>query len=156
MWHYANSLFAEAFGQCAIRREDMRGKWLEFFNAWGESHFACGDRTVPVAGEHFRPEDGAYCGSACDYFHSSWLDPFFRYYCGIRLSDDGKNVLFEPFALDDFRLSNVPFGGRELSFEQRWEGGVRRLEVRDSQGRLLASGMGRDSVCCYPVAKGQP
>jgi len=150
MWHYANSLFAEAFGQCAIRREDMRGKWLEFFNAWGESHFACGDRTVPVAGEHFRPEDGAYCGSACDYFHSSWIAPFFRYRCGIRLSDSGRAIVFDPFCAEDFRVANVPLAGKEYTFEQRICAGGRRLEVRDAAGKLLASGGRRIAVSVVP------
>ena len=146
MWHYANSLMAEAFGQCALRRPEMRGKWVEFFDAWSESHWAYGDRTAPRAGEHYRPEDGAYCGGAWDYFHSSWIAPFFRYRCGVQLAKDGKSIVFEPFADEDFRVSNVPLAGREFTFEQR----SGRLEVRDAAGAVLAIGKGRVSFAVSP------
>lgn len=136
MWHYANSLIAEAFGQGALLRTEMRGKWVEFFDAWTDSHWAYGDRTAPRAGEHFRPEDGAYCGGAWDYFHSSWLDPFFRYRCGVRIAADGRSVVFEPFASEDFRISGVPVCGRMLTFEQR----AGRLIVCDGAGAVLVSG----------------
>ena len=147
MWHYANSLIAEAFGQGALRRKEMRGKWVEFFDAWSESHFAYGDRTALRAGEHYRPEDGAYCGTEWDYFHSSWLAPFFRYRCGIRPAKDGKSIVFEPFTDEDFRVSDVPVLGREFTFEQR----SGRLEVRDAAGTALASGEGSVS---FAVAAG--
>ena len=143
-WHYSNSLVAEAFGQAARRKRSLRGKWLEFFDAWTEMHWLYGDRTVPRAAESVRPEDGVRCCAAWDYFHSSWLDPFFRYRCGIALSEDGRTIRFDPFAASDFRLSNVPLAGREYMFEQCMDGGVRRLSVRDGDGNILASG--RDFV----------
>ena len=146
MWHYANTLMAEAFGQCALRRPEMRGKWIEFFDAWSESHWAYGDRTAPRAGEHYRPEDGAYCGIAWDYFHSSWIAPFFRYRCGVQLAKDGKSIVFEPFADEDFRVANVPLAGHEFTFEQ--SSGC--LAVRDAAGRVRASGKGRVSFAVSP------
>ena len=130
MWHYANGLYAAAFGQAARVKADLREKWVEFFDAWSESHWAYGDRTAPRASEHFRPEDGARCGCAWDYFHSAWLNPFYLYRCGISLSDDLRTLRFEPFAAEDFRLARVPLAGREYAFEQRVSSaGVRELVV---------------------------
>ena len=139
-WHYSNSLVAEAFGQAAQRRADLRAKWIEFFYSWNEMHWLYGDRTVPRAAESVRPEDGARCNSAWDYLHSSWIDPFFRYYCGIQLLEDGGKIRFEPFSNEGFRLSNVPLAGREFIFEQQVKGSVRHLTVRDEKGNVIASG----------------
>lgn len=142
MWHYANALAAEAFGQGARRRPELRAKWVEFFHAWNESHWLYGDRTAPRAAEHFRPEDGAREGGAWDYLHSSWIDPFMRYYCGIQLAENGRTIRFEPFAAKDFRLANVPLAGREFTFVLRMEGDERHLAVYDAAGKRLASGVG--------------
>lgn len=151
MWHYANTLIAWAFGEAAFAEPRRRAKWVEFFDAWSESHYAYGDRTVPRAAEHFRPEDGARCGHAWDYFHSAWIDPFIRYRCGIRPEEDGRTLVFDPFASDGFRLSNVPIGGREYVFEQRIAAdGCRHLAVgrvdADGKTRVLSSGEGRLQV----------
>jgi len=126
-WHYANSLAAEAFGQVAKAEPSRRGKWLEFLAKWTEMHFLYGDRSVPRAAEHVQPETGVRCAETSDYFHSSWLDPFFRYYCGIGVGDDLSTVSFDPFATVDFRLEGVPVAGREYVFEQR--GGVRSFHA---------------------------
>jgi hypothetical protein len=139
-WHYSNSLMAESFGQAAMRRAELREKWLEFFDAWSEMHYLYGDRTAPRAAESVRPTDGARCNNAWDYFHSSWLDPFFRYYLGIQLSQDGKEILFEPFTEGDFKVSNVPLCGREFSFEQRTKNGFHHLTIRDAKGKILVTG----------------
>ncbi|MGN0852200.1 MAG: MGH1-like glycoside hydrolase domain-containing protein [Kiritimatiellia bacterium] len=155
MWHYANGLYAAAFGEAARAKADLRMKWLEFFDAWSESHWAYGDRTVPRAAEHFRPEDGARCGTAWDYFHSAWLNPFYLYRCGIGLSKDLRTLSFEPFATEDFRLSCVPLAGREYSFEQHvGRSGERELVVsicqKDGTERVLAKGVNSVRVAIEP------
>ena len=118
-WHYANSLAAEAFGEVALREPSRRAKWVEFFRKWGEMHFLFGDRTAPRAGENVHPETGMRCCATPDYFHSAFLDPFFRYYCGISVSDDLQTVSFEPFTEEDFRLEGVPLAGSFWTFEQK-------------------------------------
>lgn len=138
-WHYSNSLIAEAFGQAAQRRVELRNKWVEFFNAWNEMHWLYGDRTAPRAAESVRPEDGAKCNSAWDYLHSSWIDPFFRYFAGVQVVK-GKTIRFEPFSKENFRLSNVPLLGREFTFEQKVKDGICNLTIRDREGNSLASG----------------
>ena len=143
MWHYANTLYAEALGQAARIRADLRPKWVEFFRAWSESHWAYGDRTVPRAAEHFRPEDGTRCGSAWDYFHSAWIDPFILYWCGASLSDGFEKLRFDPYTNEDFRLSGVPFVGRCYTFSQKTDESGRRVRtIFDADGRVLAVGEG--------------
>ena len=143
MWHYANTLYAEALGQAARIRADLRPKWVEFFRAWSESHWAYGDRTVPRAAEHFRPEDGTRCGSAWDYFHSAWIDPFILYWCGVSLSDGFEKLRFDPYTNEDFRLSGVPFVGRCYTFSQKTDESGRRVRtIFDADGRVLAVGEG--------------
>jgi len=151
MWHYANTLYAEAFGQAARVRKDLRAKWVEFFRAWSESHWAYGDRTAPRAAEHFRPEDGTRCGAAWDYFHSAWIDPFVLYLCGASVSEDLKTLSFDPYAEEDFRLSGVPFAGRLYTFAQTTDASGNRVRtISDAQGRVLASGAGPVTVAIVP------
>ena len=155
MWHYANGLYAAAFGQAARVKADLREKWVEFFDAWSESHWTYGDRTAPRASEHFRPEDGARCGFAWDYFHSAWLNPFYLYRCGIAVSDDLRTLSFEPFADEDFRLARVPVAGREYTFEQHMRAsGGRELVVSlcesDGTERVLAKGVAAVRVAIQP------
>lgn len=142
VWHYSNSLVAEAFGRAAMRSPSRRGKWLEFFGKWTRMHHAYGDVSLPRAAEHVRPDDGAICGSAWDYFHSSWIDPMIRYWCGISLSDDLRSFVFDPFTEDEFRISGVPLGGREFVFEQRRVNGAQMRSVYSMDGKLLSSGSG--------------
>ncbi len=129
-WHYANGLYAAAFGEAARVKKSLRHKWLEFFDGWNEVHWAYGDRTSPRAAEHYRPEDGGRNGGAWDYFHSAWLNSFYLYWCGISISDEGT-IHFEPFTEEEFRLENVPLGGKEYTFEQRRaaDGTLERLVI---------------------------
>lgn len=128
-WHYANTMIAEAFGQAARRDAKRRGEWLEFFARWNESHYLYGDRTALHAAEHFRPEDGARCGAAWDYFHSAWIDPFVRYWCGVEPGEGEGEVRFEPFSREEFRLCGVRIRGKEYNFTQRRVGGELKAEV---------------------------
>jgi len=146
MWHYADSLAAEAFGQAARLDPARREMWIGYFRRWTESHFLYGDRTAPRAAEHYRPEDGARIGGAYDYFHSSWIDPFIRYWCGVTLSDDLKTLSFEPFSPEDFVLGGAVVGGTAYDFVQR--DGV--LTVAEASGRVLASGRGRVTLSVVP------
>lgn len=139
-WHYANSLVAEAFGQASVRTPERRAKWLEFFRGWTRMHYPYGDSSVPRAAEHVRPEDGAVCGSAWDYFHSAWIDPMIKYWCGISIGDDSGKITFDPFTKAQFRLTGVPLGGKEYGFEQRMTGGKLVRTVFSSSGKVLARG----------------
>lgn len=144
VWHYADSLVAMAFGEVARREAKYRKGWLRFFDSWNETHFVFGDRTLMRAAEHFRAEDGVRFGQTADYFHSSWVDPFIRFWCGVGLAEDGKTTVFEPFARVSFSLHNVPVAGTEFDFAQDCRGTRRLLTVRESKsGRVLAKGAGR-------------
>lgn len=141
MWNYNNSAMCEALGSVASSPggERFREGWIEFHRRWSESEFVYGDRSVPCAMEHLRPTDGSnFRRHVVDYFHSAWLDSTFSYWAGIRVSDKRDKVIFDPFTKEDFKLENVPAGGRELTFIQ--ENGGRR--VLDASGKILAEGNG--------------
>ena len=135
VWHYADSLVAEAFGCAARRNPSRRSSWLAFFRSWTDSHFAGGDRSLMRAAEHFRPEDGGRHGWAHDYFHSAWIDPFIRYYCGVDPDVPDGTPRFDPFYRGDFRLGPVAIGGREYVFKQS-EGRRRILTVGERETML--------------------
>lgn len=144
VWHYADSLVAMAFGEVARREAKHRKGWLKFFDSWNETHFVFGDRTLMRAAEHFRAEDGARFGTTADYFHSAWVDPFLRFWCGIGLPEGAQKVAFEPFARVSFELRNVPVCGVECDFVQVCRNQRRELTVRESKtGRVLAKGVDR-------------
>jgi len=119
-WHYSNSLMCEALGSAAMisGKPGMQDKWLDFFDRWSNMHFAYGDKTVPCAIEHNRPTDGARFSPFVDYFHSSWIDPFMKYYLGIQIDDKG-NFGFNPFSNDNFVVNGISIMGKKYSFSQQ-------------------------------------
>lgn len=143
-WFYANSLAAEALGAAAATPEGrhLRPLWLEFLSRWSELHFLYGDRSVPCAIEHARPTDGARFRTIVDYFHSAWIDPFLRYWAGIRPDLAARQVVFDPFSTDDFELSGVPVLGTEATFTQHRNGTLLQRTIRDQAGTIVAHGIG--------------
>ncbi|MDD4101008.1 MAG: hypothetical protein PHU80_00050 [Kiritimatiellae bacterium] len=147
-WNYANTLYAEALGQGALQRAELRDKWVDFFIRWSDMHFLYGDKSVPCATEHHRPNDGARFGRPAEYFHSSWLDPFYSYWCGIRLGDDLRTLTFDPFTREPFTLHMVKIADGMYTFEQTSPDadGQRMLRVMDEQGRVLGSARGQLTI----------
>lgn len=147
-WNYANSLFAEALGQGSLLRAELRSKWFDFFSRWSDMHFLYGDKSVPCATEHHRPNDGARLGRPSEYFHSSWLDPFFSYWCGIRLADDLDTLTFDPFSKLAFTLRNVCLAGNSFSFKQELTAAdtERVLSIYDAQDNLLGQAPGQSPL----------
>ncbi len=138
-WNYANALIAESFGQGALARPELREKWIDFFARWSDMQFQYGDRSVPYTSEHHRPGDGARLGKPSEYFHSSWIDPFMAYWCGIRVDNELQAVTFDPFSQVSFSLFPVPLLGKEYGFRQEIdpESHRRELIVYDAGGRVL-------------------
>lgn len=155
VWNYANSLIAEAFGQGAIRRPELQRGWLDFFSRWTDVQFLYGDRSVPYATEHHRPGDGARHGTPSEYFHSSWLDPFFSYWCGIRMDDDLKTIVFDPFTEEDFSVAHVPLAGKEYTFVQKKDPSGDQCErvVYDRGGHELARKTGSRPLTLWSHGK---
>ena len=138
VWHYTNGLMAEALGNAATIDSRLRDGWLEFMKRWTDLHFQYGDRSVPCAREHHRSTDGARHMPTADYFHSAWIDPFIRYWIGVRIEDDLTTVIFDPFSKENFSIRNLPVLGKELSFVQRKnQTGERVKEVFNSKGALI-------------------
>lgn len=122
IWPYATSNTLEALGAVASINSSLKDKWLELFEGYTEVQFLSGDRSTPMVLEHYRPTDGVTFSGTCDYFHSTWIDLFMKYYAGISVNEEGQ-VVFSPFAQEEFVLDGVLLGGNSYRFEQKKEQG---------------------------------
>lgn len=121
VWPYAVSSVLEALGFASTKNDDLGKLWLENFDKYTELHFMEGDRSAPLITEHYRPSDGYSFSQTSDYFHSTWIDLFMKYWAGIRI--DEKGVSFSPLTDEEFTLSNVMIDGKKYEFTQRNTGG---------------------------------
>ena len=137
-WHFTNGFMCEALGSAALTAgtEDMKLKWLDFFNKWADLHYAYGDKSVPCVIEHNRSTDGARFRSYVDYFHSSWIDPFMKFYLGIQIDDNG-NFSFNPFTTEDFEIKDISIMGKRYSFSQQLVENKMIQSVFDSNNKLI-------------------
>lgn len=122
VWLYATSNVLDALGAAASINSSLKDKWLELFEGYTEVQFLSGDRSTPMVLEHYRPTDGVTFSGTCDYFHSTWIDLFMKYYAGISVNEEGQ-VVFSPFAQEEFVLDGVLLGGNSYRFEQKKEQG---------------------------------
>jgi hypothetical protein len=138
-WHYANGLMCEALGSASLidGTNEMQGKWMDFFNRWSDLHYAYGDKSVPCAIDHNRATDGARFSPYVDYFHSSWIDPFMKYYLGIQIDDSG-NFNFNPFTKEEFDVNDISIMGKKCSFSQRIEGNSMVQTVFNSENKIVS------------------
>ena len=138
---------APTAGAAAEHDASLRPLWVTFMARWTDLHFLYGERAVPGAREHHRPTDGARYHSTTDYFHSAWIDPLIRYWAGIRIQDDLKTVVFDPYTEEAFSLRRVPVLGEELSFEQSIDDdGRRHRSIRNRQGKVLIESAGTEHL----------
>jgi len=121
IWPYAASNVLDALGAAATIDESLRKNWLELFDGYVEVQFLHGDRSTPMVLEHYRPTDGVTFSGTCDYFHSTWIDLFMKYWAGIGVTDD--TITFSPFVQEEFVLEDVRIAGKSYRFEQRKEQG---------------------------------
>jgi len=117
VWPYAVSCALEALGNASIKDTELTTLWLEIFGKYTELHFMEGDRSTPMITENYRPTDGYSFSQTCDYFHSTWIDLFMKYWAGIQVNEDG--VTFSPFTKEEFTISNVIIAGKKYEFTQR-------------------------------------
>ena len=113
-WPYADSIISMGLGTAALTHPELRKTWMEFFESYTDLHFPYGDRSTPVICEHYRMDDGVSFSPINDYFHSSWIDQFMRFYAGI--SPEEGNVQFRPFGKEPFELRGVNIGGKSYTF----------------------------------------
>ena len=118
-WNFANSLICESLGSVAEKDKGLRAKWIEFFGKWCDAHKDRGDASTLLAGEHYRSDDGVRLSEVIDYFHNAWIDPFMKYWCGIKISDDMQSIAFDPFTDKDFRINGVSIFGKKYTFEKK-------------------------------------
>ena len=60
----------------ARKEEPLRARFARAWTQWTASHLTLG---YPMVVEHFHPETGRPYRLIPDYFHSAWLDTFFRH-----------------------------------------------------------------------------
>jgi hypothetical protein len=75
--------------------------------------------------EHYRMDDGVSFSPINDYFHSSWIDQFMRFYAGISLEEG--TVQFRPFGKEPFVLRGVKLGEQMYTFVLD-ESGITKIE----------------------------
>ena len=117
VWPYADSLVLSALGSAALRNRSLRDDWMRLFGEYSELHFHYGDRSLPCIHEHYRSSDAETFSIVNDYFHSEWLEFFFRFFIGIGW--DGTTLSCTPFTDEDFELDGIVLGGREYSVSQK-------------------------------------
>ena len=139
VWFFSNGLMCEALGSVALNStsNEMQEKWMDFFGRWSDMHYAYGDKSVPCATEHNRTTDGARFSRRFDYFHSSWIDPFMRYYLGIQIDDNGK-FNFNPFTKEVFKVNDISIMGKKYSFSQAIEGNSLVQIVYNSENKIIS------------------
>ncbi len=106
VWNYATSWVLHALGAVAGRTKEpaLRERFARAWMQWTASHLALGQ---PMVVEHFHPETGRPYRLIPDYFHSAWLDTFFRHVVMDPLVDTGPLL-----------LENVPWKETEIRIER--------------------------------------
>jgi hypothetical protein len=106
VWNYATSWVLHALGAVAGRTKDpaLRERFARTWTRWTASHLALGQ---PMVVEHFHPETGRPYRLLPDYFHSAWLDTFFRHVVMEPLVDAGPLL-----------VENVPWKESEIRIER--------------------------------------
>jgi len=106
VWNYATSWVLHALGAVAscTKDEALRVRFGRAWIRWTASHLSSGR---PLVVEHFHPETGRPYRVVPDYFHSAWLDTFFRHVVMEPLVDAGPLL-----------VENVPFKEREIRIER--------------------------------------
>lgn len=127
VWPYAVSGVAEALGSAARTDETLRVPWLSLFERYTELHFMGSDRSTPMITEHYRPSDGFSFSKTCDYFHSTWIDLFMKYWAGLRL--ENGELVFEPYTDGKFELRNLSLGGQNYCVRQYEENSVLKCRI---------------------------
>jgi len=91
-------------------------------------HFDFGDRSTPCICEHYRPSDAMSFSPYTEYFHSEWLNLFFSYYLGIRVTENG--ISLEPITEEDFFIEGVTINGKCYSFSQENKNGKSFCDIQ--------------------------
>ncbi|HHW10822.1 MAG TPA: hypothetical protein GXX29_12695 [Firmicutes bacterium] len=133
MWPMAASHLAEAAARGADLDPALAPTATQFIYRYIRTLFLDGHPERPNSFEHYNPftgEPSLYRGID-DYQHSWIVDLIIKYVCGLRPGDEPDVVQIKPlpFALDWFRLENVPYKNHTIAIY--WEGGILRGEVSE-------------------------
>ena len=128
VWPFAVSLILDALGNASYSNETLSHTFQRIFMEYTDLHFDFGDRSTPCICEHYRPTDGISFSPYTEYFHSEWVNLFFSYYLGIRITEDG--ISFHPITDEEFCVDGVTVNGTSYRFVQENKNGKRSCEIR--------------------------
>jgi hypothetical protein len=113
VWGYATSWVLHALGAVASRtkEEPLRARFARAWMAWTASHL--NTLGYPMVAEHFHPATGRPYRLIPDYFHSAWLDTFFRHVVLDSLVDTGPLL-----------IEGLPWKEEEISLERGVSGAL--------------------------------
>lgn len=129
IWPYSFSMSLEALGLAATNDPKLKEAFFDLFEKYTELHFMQGDRSAPLITENYRPNDAKSFSISCDYFHSTWIDLFMKYFAGITVSEN--SVEFSPLTDEEFTLSDVVIHGKHYTFTQKNVNGelIKNIEI---------------------------
>lgn len=117
VWPFAVSLVLEALGSAAYSNKSLNDTFIRLFTEYTDLHFDFGDRSTPCICEHYRPTDAISFSPYTEYFHSEWLNLFFSYYLGIRVTKQG--VSFDPMTDKEFSVDGIVIKGKTYRISQK-------------------------------------
>ena len=131
VWPFALSLVLDALGDASYTNDALCATFERLFLEYTELHFDCGDRSTPCICEHYCPTDGMSFSPYTEYFHSEWLNLFFSYYLGIRVTEEG--ISLRPITADTFSVEGIVIRGKTYRVSQEWRDGspVREVLLRE-------------------------
>ena len=121
IWPYAMSLVLEALGSATNKDASLSDTFERLFYEYTELHFVGGDRSTPCIFEHYRPSDANSFSPYRDYFHSEWLNLFFSYLLGVRITKDGME--FSPLTKREFIVEGLTVKGKQYRLSQTFKDG---------------------------------
>lgn len=128
VWPFAVSLVLDALGDASYSNESLTPTFKRLFEEYTELHFDFGDRSTPCICEHYRPTDGLSFSPYTEYFHSEWLNLFYSYYLGIRITDDG--ISCKPITDEEFVVDGIVVGGKTYRVSQENQNGTLSCQVQ--------------------------
>lgn len=117
VWPYATSIVLNGLGSICKKKDKYVSVWLDIFNRYTELHFIYGDRSTPTIKEHYRGSNGIPFSTYHDYFHSVWLDLFFKHYVGISVNENGIEI--NSFADEDFKVDGIVIKGEKYEIVKK-------------------------------------
>ncbi len=117
-WNFATSWALLGLGHVAQVTGDagLQDSFQTVWQRWNRAHWYQGDPSLPLVMEHYHPYTGQAFRVIPDYFHSAWLDAFFRYVIGID-EREGQLEVHPLVGIGAFRIDHLPWLGGSVTID---------------------------------------